>query len=151
MAQVKGIALILILFACQPGPPKHYSIDDDFSVYQTAVIETAFEEWCDTVGYCPEKVSYSERGRVVKVMNYTAKDRINGSHGHNGGSNIYIDGKSEAMEKPAVLWLIVAHEIGHYCIDGHPVDEPSLMAARVHEPNTQLIVDKASANAWDCD
>lgn len=132
------------------SPPGTFSIDSEFSAEQAGVLRAGVAAWCDAVGWCPEEVTYSERGRFILARDYVRDSADDQSSAYlEGKGNIFINAGSGAGRDLHRLWLVATHEAGHYGIDGHPVEPPSLMAAGISKTLPREI-DEASRQAW-CD
>lgn len=149
--RMRGVALGLLLVACSvgaPPPPTTFSIDSAFSPEQSAVLRDGMTAWCDSVGWCPEEVTYSERGRFILATDYVHDTDDDTSSAYNdNNTNIYVDAGSSSATNLHTLWLVATHEAGHWGIEGHPVEPPALMAAEVHS-KSPLVIDNASRSAW---
>lgn len=67
--------------------------------------------------------------------------------GHNDGDTVRIlrEGEAHSTLDLDRLWIIVAHEAGHFCKHGHTAT--GLMSA-VHNPGEPLVIDDVAIAAW---
>lgn len=140
---MKALALFL-LCACGATPPEFFSIDPAFSPEQAETIRSAVSSWCEAVGYCPEERA-APRGRFIAVDSLPEVfDCPEGSvckrTGHNDGDNVRLVPRDDL----SALWLVAAHEFGHYCAEHTAF---GLMAAR-HSPGDALTIDAEAIAAW---
>lgn len=154
--------LALVVFGCaDPEPPRFYSIDDEFSDEQEALIDDAFAAWGDAVSYRPTKVLWSDKGRVY--ADHGLPNRTEGSVAFcdvgrwswrelgEPLQEIHVD-VNHIISQPGYLdwfWLAVAHEIGHYRIDGH-LGAGLMVRKWEQEQMPGLCIDVSAATAW-CD
>lgn len=149
------VAAALALVACgAPEPPRYISIDSEFSEAERETIRAAVYDWCASdARWCPEEIGWAERGRFELVDDlpeddYTRRvcpaDKTCTTSGHNDGDNVRIARNRPSLGLDA-LWLIAAHEAGHFCKDGHT--KHGLMAA-AHKPADVLEVDDEAVRAW---
>lgn len=134
-------------------PPDFFVIDSEFPEPQREVIRAAFDAWCDAEGYCPEEALWADRGRVMLVDDLPEGDhaRRNCPEGrtcltsgtNKGGDNVVIARERARSEDLSALWVVVAHEIGHYCTDH---TDKGLMAATQGEPVFEI--DETARRAW---
>lgn len=156
MTRLLACAAIALLTACgAPEPPRFISIDSEFSEPERETIRDAVDAWCQSdAHWCPEEiVGRVERGRFELVDDlpedgYTLKvcpaDKTCTTSGHNDGDNVRVARNRPSLGLDA-LWLIAAHESGHFCKDGHT--KTGLMAA-AHKPADVLEVDETAVRAW---
>lgn len=144
-------ALAALLSACGAGePPAHYSIDPAFSESERATIEAAVEAWCPAVGQCPERVLWSERGRITLVDSLPLAPGACPpgeecrSAGENDGDNVHIAADRFGAGSLSALWVTIAHEWGHYCA-GHTATGLMAKAAEVDAPAE---IDALAIAAW---
>lgn len=147
----------LALVACgAPEPPRYVSIDIEFSVAERETIRATIDDWCGAVGWCPEeRVGWTERGRFLLVDDLPETDFTERvcpptatckTSGHNDGDNVVIARNRPRADSLDALWMVAAHEIGHYCLPGKHTDN-GLMAA-AHVPADVLEVDAEAVSAW---
>lgn len=151
----KFFMLALVLFGCATRePPGTFSIGDGFSVEEKEVIRAATDAWCDKVGWCPEEVAATGWGNIELVFGgfqmQHPEDCPEGDtcsvDAHNGGERVQVWADSPRRGDLEYFWVIVAHELGHYCISEHP--DTGLMSPR-HEPGSDpLSIDDVAARAW---
>ena len=145
--------------ACGRTPPQSVSIDPSFSEEQQATIVDVVDQWCESVGYCPElSVGGKAEGRIVAEHDYdpVTGDRIGGyeRHGRAEGSGAFNDGDGTVfvnldhirMGDPSIFWMTLAHEFGHFGIDGHI--KHGLMGS--HQDVGMSCIDKHAVDEW-CD
>lgn len=142
----------LLLVACA-GPPESYSIDTELSPAEVVVVRDAVAAWCDAVGYCPDERAVVDRGafRVVDhiphshVANCPAGQDCQVVARNHDNDEVWIRRNRNIGDDMGAFWTVIAHEIGHYCIDGHTTT--GLMAAR-HTPGEPLEIDDVAIRAW---
>lgn len=168
VAQSAAVTTAVLLLLCIngwgcgfPEPPSHYVIDSSFrdenpeiADQKLEVIRAAFDGWCDAVGYCPEEALWSDRGRVMLVDDlpedeYTVEHCPEGreckTSAHNvGGDNVIVARDRVRVDELDALWVVIAHEIGHYCTDHTKI---GLMAPAQDEPIVQI--DETAIRAWE--
>lgn len=155
------VFVCLFLLLCVDGwgcntmtPPDVYSIDPSFAAAEHEVIRDAVSAWCDKVGWCPEEVPSGTTMWGNISLAYGGfepehpEDMVEGgsveAHTVNHG-NIQVWADSPMRGDLPFLWTIVAHELGHFCIDNHT--KHGLMSA-VHGPGDALAIDDDAAQAW---
>ncbi len=157
-----AMALIAVLLLCINGwgcgwpndPPAYYAIDSEFPEEQRETIRAAYDAWCEAEGYCPQEAIWADRGRVMLIDDlpeneYTEKHCPPGrectTSGHNtGGDNVVVARNRARGDDLGALWVVVAHEIGHYCTEH---TKTGLMAAAQDEPI--LEIDQVAIRAWE--
>lgn len=148
-----AIALFfLVLVGCAAQePPAYYSVDSEFSEAEAGVIDAAIADWCEAVGWCPEKALWSERGRFELVddlpegrLAACPEGRVCEVAGNNDGDVVRVARQRPAQDDLSAFWMVVAHEIGHFCTEH---TERGLMAA-YHEVDDALEIDPESVRAW---
>lgn len=138
-----------ILFGCSGlNPPDAISIDPDFSADQRIAIMSAADAWCQAVGWCPAERAWIQfpiqEGAIRKVEGEALHARKGGQRGgHNDGWSVVID--SWLAEQPTLLWIAVAHELGHYCIEHHT--RHGIMAG-IQDDSRPLEIDEEAVRAW---
>jgi hypothetical protein len=151
-------ALALFAVACgAPEPPRHYSIDVEFSASERATIHAAVDAWCESdARSCPEEIGWAERGRFVLVddlpepaetISACTQGRKCTVSANNNGTSVEIARNRTAPDDLGFLFTIGLHEWGHFCIDGHPVSG-GLMAAVHRDDEGALSVDDEAVRAW---
>lgn len=131
-------------------PPSYFSIDQTLKDSHAVVVEKAISDWCSVSGHCPERALWSERGRIIVDQSVTRKnvscdegfecERV----GRNYGDNIFIAFDPSWISH--TLWVVIAHEWGHYCIDDHL--PKGLMTREVLADNLPAAIDDSAASAW---
>lgn len=155
MEQINKILAFLTLVACG-SLPESIAIDPLMKQEHRTITEDALDHWCDAVGFCPTVVISQGAAVIVLSNDYGSFGRKEGSAAFNDGSGmIVIDNEGLAMNDGVSFWVAVAHEIGHFGIDGHVDHEGSLMNSRVDASTMALCIDQATVNEWceqnDCD
>lgn len=151
---MKALMIIaaLILVACGRTPPEAISFDPELSQAQVEIARDAVDAWCDAVGWCPQESTWTDSGRFIVVGHIDqgaasrkcppgAKCEVSAQ---NTGGNVDILRGNQADEGDR-FWILVAHEIGHYCVEGHT--KTGLMSA-VHDSGEPLTIDPVAAQAW---
>lgn len=138
-----------------PPPPDYYSIDSEFSEPQKGTIRAAFDDWCREADYCPTEALWADRGRVILVDDlpeddYTRDHCPEGMRCTTSGTNSQGDVILIAKNRPmaddlAQFWFVVAHEVGHYCIQEHTAT--GLMIATGGQDDTPEI-DALAVRRW---
>lgn len=113
-----AIAVVSCLVGCA-GPPQTIRIDDRFDAVEVATIQDAVDQWCEKTAYCPELVRAGGEARILlkdtptPVADASGHYRPGvGGHTNRGQRKIYLsDGVIEVA--PEMLWVIIAHELGH--------------------------------------
>lgn len=130
------------------APPEHFVIDSGFSEAEATVIRDAVGAWCDEAGYCPTEALDADRGRIELVPDLDDRGAAKGSDdaevvARNNGDTIRVaaNRKYDSLE---VLWVSVAHEIGHYCTE-HTDD--GLMAG-FQTPDSPMVIDAEAVKAF---
>lgn len=136
-----------------PPPPGHYSIDSEFQPAERETIRAVYDSWCDKVGYCPAETLWAERGRVALVDDLeedeqTQEDCPEGitcmTSGGNTGDVIMVARNRSRPDDLALLWVIVAHEVGHYCQEHQ---KSGLMAA-AQMFDAPAEIDQVAIDGW---
>ena len=136
--------------ACGRTPPQSVSIDPSFSEEQQATIVDVVDQWCESVGYCPElSVGGKAEGRIVADTDYERHGRAEGSGAFNDGDGtVFVNLDHIRMGDPSIFWMTLAHEFAHFGVDGHPV-KSGLLASH-QDGNPQTCIDDEAVGAW-CD
>jgi len=143
----------LALAACgPPSPPAFYSIDSEFSGPERETIRSTVDAWCESdARWCPEEIGWAEHGAFVLVGDLEERSVCASLDGcvtggrNTGDGRVLIARNRHEADNLDALWLIAAHEAGHYCKDGHT--KTGLMAA-VHTPADALEIDDEAVRAW---
>lgn len=159
-----AVGLLFVLMLCVDGwgcgqpPPSYYSVDGDFSDEREAEIDEGFAAWCAKVDWCPEKASWTERGRVLLVSDDEMIDRkpdpscrtqdcFVAAFNRNATDQIHVSQSLADFATFDFFWISVTHEIGHFGNNEH--SKKGLMSA-VHDSGatTDFLIDEASAQLW---
>lgn len=135
--------LVFALFACG-APPDVFSVDPDLGV-RAEVVRDAVDAWCVAVGYCPTEQTWAgDAPGSIRLVDAVPPGR-NGRPlvGKNLGDRIILDRGAAAETELDRLWVIIAHEIGHYCADH---TKTGLMVD--HDIGQAPEVDGVAAGAW---
>lgn len=143
MAKVYLLIAVLLMACGGPGAPDTISISSEFSDEEQAAIRGAVGDWCDAVGWCPEETRWTERGRIYLVDGFSP-DAPEGAAAYNDLTNIEVRRDRERWSLD-FLWVLVAHEIGHYCT-GHL--DSGLMRAKLHTSSQPEPIDDHAVDAW---
>lgn len=140
----------LLLVACVQSPPEHFSISDDFSEGEASTIRAAVSAWCDAAGWCPTEALWTDSGRFELVDHIETMDCPEGYTectvaGRNDGDVIRIARDRAAPENMAILFIVAAHETGHFCAE-HTAR--GLMSAFHGSEEASLEVDAEAVRAW---
>lgn len=107
-----------IMMGCG-GAPASLSLDTRFSPAEVLVIQDARDQWCDKTGWCP---SWSTDGEahILRATDaeYEGYDRPAASGGFTEGYLTVLKGGLIDTD-PAMLWVKVAHEMGHLQGEDH--------------------------------
>ena len=143
-----------LAFGCAaPEPPRYFSVDSDFGEGERETIHATVDAWCDAVGWCPEEALWSDRGRVMLVDHLPHDEETRsacpdgltcGVFGRNDGDVVRIARDRIEPDNMAVLFVITAHEIGHFCTEHTTA---GLMAA-VQTHASEPVIDAEAAEAW---
>lgn len=157
MSNLSGffVFVLVLLLLCVNGwgcasapPPEHFSVDSDFSESEAAVVRDVMSAWCDAVAYCPDEVLQAERGAVNLVADLDDRGMAAGDVerevvARNSGDAIRV-AANRKYDSLQVLWVSVAHEVGHYCTE-HTAS--GLMGA-LQMTDAPLEIDKVAIDAW---
>ncbi len=143
------ILFLILLFGCagrEPPPTLH--ISEDFSAAEAETIRSAFDAWCEAVGYCPDEAP-GVYGSIVTAYGLRKRpDMCEGCYvdADNTGVLIRILADAPARKDLGALWVRIAHEIGHYCNTEHT--ETGLMAPVRPLRGEPMIIDAAAIALW---
>lgn len=108
------------------------------------------QAWCDKVGWCPEEVDETIDGSFVLAygslhpqVDETIDGEVSGRNSGHGYIQVRADGRARGQLD--YLWIVAAHELGHYCTDHLST---GLMAAEHTVGADPLEIDDAAAEAW---
>jgi hypothetical protein len=152
------LVLILLAFGCAAPdrhPPSTITIDPALSAAEQETIRSTVDAWCDAVGWCPTERAWTGdgEGRFELVDDLSERDIVcpEGMQcevaGRNNGERVAIAANRTGADDMALLWVIVAHEIGHFCHAGHV--EHGLMSPYVGRGSLTEI-DAEAVRFWDC-
>jgi hypothetical protein len=150
---MKWLVLTVVLFGCGAYPPDSIAIDPKFTDSQAIIIEDAIESWCDAVGWCPRvtRVGHAEAhiSLVTKITDHEGYEKANCPKGECflSGWNYLPDIQisDRVVSDLDHLWVVVAHELGHYCT-GHTL---SGLMSREQSGEEEMIIDSVAIAAWN--
>lgn len=96
------------------GIPQTIRLDDRFSAVEIATITDARDQWCEKAAYCPELVMAGGEARILLQDTDVpaVSKKVVGGHTNQHQRKIMLsDGVMDA--EPELLWVMVAHELGH--------------------------------------
>jgi hypothetical protein len=151
MAKAIALVLVALSVACGRSAPEHFSVDSSFSESEQETLRAAVGAWCDAAGWCPTETLYAERAhfRLVDDIPEDSESRAKCPEGQtcetggtNTGDEILI--ARNGIPSLDVLWMIAAHEAGHFCTEH---TSTGLMAA-YQDVNGEFAVDAVAVAAW---
>lgn len=153
------IALVaLLMVACvDDSPPRTITVDSRFTDEQHSMILDIRNQWCQSVGYCPDLVT---KGGNAKILCQTHEEflRSNPAQGaiaHNhfdGDYTIFVDCEVLTTTSPYntsgdYIHDTMLHEWGHFGIRMDLFEPGFLMSMRA-SLNPAVCIDLESAQLW---
>lgn len=156
---MKTLLLIALLaLGCSANqPPPTYSVGVGFDDAHAEVIRDVMAAWCSRVGYCPTEVASTDWGNFSMVSGGFIPEDPGACKGegegeckvdaHNqDGARVQMWEESPRIEDLDYFWVIMAHEVGHYCIGDHT--KTGLMRAQHQPGDDKMEIDDVAASAW---
>lgn len=143
---MKHALLGLALVGCAGvAPPDSVHIDPGFSEDERATIRDALGAWCDAVGWCPTEAPDGAPIELVATLTPDDLECPRGAcavGGINTGEGLQV--AQDAQLTLDRLWMIIAHEAGHFCNPRHAAHG---LMAYYHE-GAVLKVDSEAVALW---
>lgn len=145
------LAIALFLGCINPPPPSEIALDPEMTDLQVAITQDAMEQWCREVTWCPRVTPMAKNRVVLETHAEFLKHNLEvdayamNSNAWGGDGNIYIDSWHPRAIDPDWFFTLIAHELGHYGIEGHSVETTTLMGLT---PDMIFELDSQAIKAW---
>jgi hypothetical protein len=131
-------AFMLLATGCGYQPPQSIRLDPTFTPVQVAVIEDALDQWCAADGWCPFLSNDGEVPILKTPDQFVEHGReYEAARTYSDPSRIIVSGYLADLD-PEMLWIVVAHELGHLHGVAHHGGPECTMFGRHSAPSTTL-------------